>query len=99
MSLVYCRCCWILVSKRETGLHTTYQVYKCVPHLYPSDSFAVVPDAFVLWPGLIPPSMLIGLRTVRIIGTAIMNTGQTGEIQTKTGRASNWTLPNGSGQV
>jgi hypothetical protein len=41
----------------------------------------------------------VGLRTVRNTGTAVMNTGHTGEIQTKTGRASNWAIPNGSGRV
>jgi len=41
----------------------------------------------------------IGLRTVRITGTAVMNTGQTGENETKTGWSSIWATPNGSGWV
>ena len=41
----------------------------------------------------------LGLRTLRTTGTAVVNTGQTGEVQTKTGRASNWAIPNGSGRV
>ena len=46
-----------------------------------------------------PRRRRLGLRTVRIMGTAVMNTGQTGENQTKTGRSSIWAIPNGSGRV
>ena len=49
--------------------------------------------------GVEGPVLLVGLRTVRITGTAVMNMVQTGDFQAKRGLEFTWAIPNGSGQV
>ena len=46
-----------------------------------------------------PYYTVLGLRTVRNTGTAVINTVQTGKNQTETGQSSLWAIPNGSGRV